>query len=211
MTIFPESDKHDIDVSRFYFGWKKLLYYNPNHPTINPSSIIQSMTHYLKNRRGANHFKGHVKEFAKRHGIMLTKKGLLDVSVKEMSTEFVGKSRNGKILPNSILFLNPSGKNYQNVYQINLINNLTKNSVDEKPRITRTEYRSSALKDISSSCRLFREFASGERRLCHEELFGISTSIIHVESGTDTFKKILAGNPDFYDRIKQENFSFYLK
>ena len=58
---------------------------------------------------------------------------------------------------------------------------------------------------------MFREFESGERWLYHKELFGISTNIIDVESGINTFKEILSKYPNFYDRSKQDNFSFYLR
>ena len=212
MTVFPEGDKHDNDISRMYYGGKGVKYYNPNLPTVNPESIVRSMALYLKDRRGSNHYKKYIKDFAYKHGVRLTKKGLLDVSIMEGSTESNGTSDNGKILPNSILLLKSDGINYPNsYYQINLEDDGTKNSVVEKRHRTRTTHRSDTLKDFSHKCQLFHEFESGKRWLTHNELFGLSTNIIHVESGATTFMEIISGYPEYYDLAKQNNFAFYLR
>ena len=213
MEIFPEADKHDSDISRMYFGGKKLLHYDPKLPTIDPESIFRSLSHYLYNKRKANHYKEHIKKFAKKHGIKLTKRGMLDISVNKTSTESDGKSNNGKILPSSFILLNRTdGKNFPNsFYQINLDDGVTNNNSVVEKRPSRTGYRSSSLMDIIGRCRLFQEFESGERWLNHNELFGISTNLIHVEKGDTSFMNILSKYPDYYDHPKQDKFKYYLK
>ena len=74
MTIFPESDKTDNDISKMYYGGKGLLYYDKSLPTIDIESTLRNMTYYLKNEHGATHFKEHIKKFAKKNNIRLNKK-----------------------------------------------------------------------------------------------------------------------------------------
>jgi len=213
MEIFPEADKHDSDISRMYFGGKELLYYDPKLPTVDPESIFRSMSHYLYKKRKNNHYKDYIKKFAKKHGIKLTRKGLLDISVKKTSTKSDDKSNNGKNLPSSFIMLNRAdGKNFPNqYYQINLDDDVTNNHSVVEKNPNRTSYRSSSLKDISNRCRLFQEFESGERWLHHEELFGISTNLRHVEKGDASFMSILSKYPDYYDSLKQDDFRYYIK
>jgi len=212
MEIFPEADKHDGDISRMYFGGKRIMYYDPNLPTVDPDSIFRSMTHYLLDERKANHYKAYIKKFARKHGIKLTKRGLLDISVKETSTEIDSNVENGKFVPSAIIMKDkPGGKNFRNsYYQINLEDEITNNTtVEERQPKKRNRHRSP--NELNGKCQLFQEFESGERKLHHSELFGISTNIIHVDSGIELFKKILSMYPEYYDRHKQERFSFYLK
>jgi len=214
MEIFPETDKHDSDVSRMYFGGTKVIDYNSKLPTVSPDSIFRSMTHYLLDDRKANHYKDHIKKFAKKHGIKLTKRGLLDVSVNEMPTESDGKLKNRKFVPSAIIMKDKlNGENFPNIYyQINLDDGVTNNTtVEEKQPKQRNRHRSSSIKELFGMCQLLQEFKSGERKLHHSELFGISTNIIHVESGIERFKKIMSEYPEYYDRHKQDRFSFYLK
>ena len=80
MEIFPEADKACKDVSRMYFGGKKLLYFDETIPTVDPESLLRSMTFCTKTRRGPTHYKTHIRKFANKHGIRLNDKGLLDIA-----------------------------------------------------------------------------------------------------------------------------------
>ena len=191
-TVLPEADKKCNNISWMYFGGKKLLYFDETLPTIDPESILRNMTYYLKNKKGLHHYKEHVKKFAQKHGIRLTNKGLLDISVEEVSTEELGTFNDGKNLPNSILLFKDSGKNLpKSHYHLNLDDGCIKTSVDTK-RPKRSSERSDFLPELSKGCQLFKEFESGKRWLYYPELWGISTNIIHVESGMNYFKQILA-------------------
>lgn len=212
MTIFPEADRTDSDISKMYYGGKGLLYYNESLPTIDMESTLRNMTYYLRNKYGATHYKKHIKKFADKYGIRLNKKGLPDISIAENYTEESGTHENGKNSPKSIIFYKSNGENLPNAcYEIHLWGDGTKCSVGEKHHKKHLDYRSDTLHGITGKCRLFRVFASGERRLHHNELFGISTNLIHVETGINKFKEILSKYPDYYDDMKQGRWDFYLK
>lgn len=212
MTIFPEADKTDGDISKMYYGGKNLLYYDQSLPTIDMETTLRNMTYYLRNKYGPTHYKKHVKEFAKKHKIRLNRKGLLDVSVAENPTESEGTFDVGKISPKAIIFYKDNGEFLPtSCYQIHTEEDCTRSSVKENHSKNHSEYRSEVINGMIHKCQLFREFESGKRRLHHDELFGISTNMIHVETGISTFKDILSRYPDYYDTSKQDRWAFYLK
>jgi len=67
----------------------------------------------------------------------------------------------------------------------------SKESAVSNSRKIHNEYRSYVLNEISSACKLYNEFESGSRRLNHDELLGIGTNLIQVESGIKKFIEIL--------------------
>ena len=212
MTIFPEADRTDSDISKMYYGGKNLIYLDKSMPTINMESTLRNMTYYLKNKYGSTHYKRYVKEFAKKHGIRLNKKGLLDISTTENPTETRGTSDFGKNSPNAIIFYKDNGEFLPNTYyQIHLETDCTHTSVKENYPKNHREYRSGIIDDIANKCQLFREFTSGNRKMHHNELFGISTNLVHIETGIGTFKNILSRYSDYYDALKQDRWDFYLK
>lgn len=211
MTIFPEADRSDHDISKMYYGGKELLYFDDSLPRVNIESIIRNMSCYLKDKYGSTHYKRYIKQFANKNGIRLNKKGLLDISVTNNSTENMSTLDLGKNSPNAIIIYKDNGdilpKSY---YQIYLEEHGTPCSASKKNHKNHSEYRSKMMKDINQKCQLFREFESGIRRLHHEELFGISTNLIHIETGINTLKDIISRYPQFYDESKQNKWNYYL-
>ena len=59
-------------------------------------------------------------------------------------------------------------------------------------------YRSAILQDIHKKCRLLGDFVTGERKLSHDELFGIATNLIDVEAGIKCFMEIRSKNSGLY-------------
>lgn len=211
MEIFPESDKTDSDISKMYYGGKELLYFNKSLLTIDLESTLKNMTYFLKNKYGATHYKRHLKEFAKKYGIRLNKKGLLDVSTVNNDTEAIGTSDDGKNSPKSFIFYKDNGEFLpKSYYQLHYEDDGTQSSV-EKYKKNHEEYRSEIMSKIACKCQLYREFKTGKRRLHHDELFGISTNLMHVETGINTFKDILSRYPDYYDALKRNKWNFYVK
>lgn len=212
MEIFPEADKTDSDVSKMYYGGKELLYFDQSIPMINMESVLRNMTYCLKNKDGATHYKRSVKRFAKKYGIRLNKKGLLDISVIDDATELAGTSDGGKNSQNPIIFYKSNGDLLpKSCYQIHLEEDGTRSSVEMKHSKGHNWSNSKVLNDIRCRCQLYREFEAGVRKLHHDELFGLSTNIIYVETGGSSFKNILSRYPDYYDPLKQERWEFYLK
>ena len=69
LTIFPEADRSCNDISKIYFGGKKLHYFDQSLPTINTEALLMNMTYYLKSKYGITHYKKYIEEFAKKHKI----------------------------------------------------------------------------------------------------------------------------------------------
>ena len=239
MEIFPEADKACKDVARMYFGGKNLLYFDDSIPTVDTELLLRNMTFFMKSRRGANHYKNHIRKFANKHGIKLNNKGLLDITpienykedpedLIEARPEKVGVSdscKNGKKLPKSFIIYNNNynkdfgeifpnlNNNSKTYFQLNLIVEYTENSGSKanNKNNNRKDYRGCDLNSISYKCQLFKEFITGERRLHHQELFGIATNLIQVETGATVFKNALSSYPKHYDDAKLEKWDFHLR
>lgn len=207
--MFPEADPSCYkDVSKMYFGGKELVYYDDRLPTTNIESIIRNYTCYTKTKYKDNHYKEHIRKFSTKTGIALTKNGLLDVTSSDYlpetdnPTEYSGAiqlNKNGKNSPTAIIYdknniyIKEDGEIFPNKYYVINFNNIdTRNSSvktpDEKSK-NHKEYRSGVLKKIEEKCRLFHDFATGNKKLSHDELFGIATNLIQVDSGIKYFKK----------------------
>ena len=222
--MFPEADPSCYkDVSKLYFGGKEVLYYDDKIPEINIESIFRSYTYCMRNRYKDNHYKEHITRFAKETGIALTSKGLLDIKVADHlpetddPTEDIGATQyinNGKNSPIVIISnqdksnIKADGEIFPNkFYLINFDNGSTRSSsvktLGEKSG-NHKKYRSGVLQDMNK-CRLFHDFANGSRKLPHDELFGILTNLIQIETGKKYFMKTILEYPDLYtDDVKNK-------
>lgn len=207
-TIFPEADQSCVrDVSRMYFGGdKEILYCNRNVSKINMESVFMGLTHYEKEKYKQNHYKERLSRFAKETGILLDKRGLLDVSVSDDPTEFPSvpqSDNNGKNSPRSIIYtldrsnIKGDGEIFPNKYYRIIFDDDTNESSVGKHDYSKTHknhkpYRAPVLNDMSRKCQLFGEFESCCRKLSHNELYGIATNMIQVESGSSKFMELLS-------------------
>lgn len=214
-TIFPEADTSCYkDISKMYYGGKQMLHYNKKIPEINLELVFRNLCYYLKDKYKANHYKERIAKFAKATGIALHKNGLLDVTVMDDPTESSGATLSDKIgenSPNSIIYsknlssIKAVGENFpEKYYRINFSTNESSvgNIDDRRSLINHKPYRSSVITDMNQKCQLFREFESGKRRLHHEELYGIATNLLCVETGFHRFISILSKNSNFYSDHK---------
>ena len=213
--MFPEADPSCYkDASKLYYGGKKLIYYDDSLPETSIESVFRNYTYYTRKKYKDNHYKEHIRGFSKKTGIALTEKGLLDVTVTDHlpetddPTEDHGAFQyniNGKNSPIAIIY----DKNNSNIkadgeifpYKYYLINfDSTRNSsvktLGEKSK-NHKKYRSGVLQDMNK-CKLFHEFSNGSRKLSHDELFGIATNLIRVETGTGYFMEKRLEHPELY-------------
>ena len=230
-TIFPEADSSCYrDPSKMYYGGKNLMYYDDNIPTINIETVFRNLTENMIDKYGKNHYKDKLVKFSKETGIALTKKGLPDVTVGYGDpTEYLGAIKNkddGKKSPSAIIYDNniiANGENFPNRYYcINFIDCTSDSSVvtsDDKTDSVGKEYknhkpyRSSVLDEMRDGCRLCHDFYVG-KDMRHDELFGIATNIIHIETGINEFIRIQSTYPEIYDRERRGKWTkdvFYMK
>ena len=232
-TIFPEADSSCYkDTSKMYYGGKSVLYHSDDTPTINIESVFRNLTENIIEKYKLNHYKAKLAKFSKETGIALNKNGLLDVTVTDNPTEYPGANqndKNGKNSPSAIIY----SSNFPNIkangeifpkryYYINFIDSTKESSVAisvNKTDIAEIKYknhnmyRSSVLGEMSGKCKLFSEFKAGSD-MEHNELFGLATNIIQIETGYQEFKKIQSAYPEIYDRERREKWNnslFYIK
>lgn len=221
--MFPEADPSCYkDVSKLYFGGKGMLYYDDKLPEINIESIFRNYTYCMRKRYKDNHYKEHIARFSKETGVTLTKKGLLDIKVKDHlpesddPTEDDGAHQyyeNGKNSPFAIIYnqnnsnIKVNGENFPNKYYIINFNGTRSSSVktpDKKPK-NHKDFRSGVLQEMEKKCRLFYDYANGNRKLLHDELFGIATNLLQVENGKEYFIEKRLEYPDLYpDDMKND-------
>jgi hypothetical protein len=216
LTVFPEADRECNDISRIVFGGNKpLLYLDDSMPQININSLIRSMTLWLRNDYGDTNYKRKIVEFAKRHGLKLTSKNLIDISIvddiqmsdTEYSTDYlenieeidgtlVNRSFNKNSPSNSIIYIKGNGENLLNQsYKINLddgdVNNSHITSITQKKPKVHKLHRSDSITNIRSVCQLFRDFEKGDIELQENELSILAENLINIESGEDVFLNTL--------------------
>ena len=223
--IFPEADQSCCkDVSRMYYGGKTVVFINDKLQTINIEALFRNLTRYLRENNKDNHYKEKVAKFSRDTGIGLNKNGLLDVTVTENPTEQPGVSKtnqNGKNSPTPIIYnisnIIGNGEIFPNsYYNINIIpytDDTSNCSVAGRTVKNHDSYRSSIIVDIGNSCKLFQEFDTGSRKLSHGELYGLSTNLIQVDSGSQKFLYVLSINSHFYgDRLSKWEYDLaYMK
>lgn len=215
-TIFPEADSSCYkDTSKMYYGGKGVLYCSDDTSTINIESLFRNHAIYLKDKYKANHYKDRLAMFAEETGIALTQKGLLDISVSDNPTESLGASQNddnGKNSPSAIIYspnIIADGEIFPNRYycirfvvgtgKSSVTTSVDKTDVVNKQYKNHQEYRSIVLEEMDRKCQLFNEFRTGERNMSHDELFGLATNLIEVETGYQKFKEIQSDYPNLYN------------
>jgi len=237
--IFPESDK-DTSPLKLYPGGNKLIYANYSMPELNVYSLFMNMSLWLKRRYGDTNYKRrYLTEFSKETGISLNSSNFPDVSVTEVQTESYRKENNDtdisedlsstetiysrksevttddKNLTKCIIEGRSVKKLSQLSYRINFDNSSpTSNEPSAiQPLLQKnfSSYRSKELQNLSSYCKLYQDFQSGERILSENELLGLSTNIVQIRGGAARFKNTLSENPYFSDdREKFNAWEFYL-
>ena len=216
-TMFPEADPSCYkDVSKLYFGGKEVLFYDEKMRKINIESVFRNYTYCMKSKYKPNHYKEHIARFAKETGIALNQNGLLDIKVwdyppaPDNPTEESGAEnydKNGKNSPSTIMRNNikVNGEIFPNKYYI--INWSTGDSsvkIADKKGKNHKPYRTAILQNICNRCRLLSDFATGERKLSHDELFGIATNLIDVEQGTKYFMETWSKHSELYTNEKTD-------
>lgn len=216
--MFPEADSSCYkDVSKLYFGGKGIIYYDDKIPQINIESVFRNYTYCMKEKYKPNHYKDYIARFANETGIALNENRLLDVEVTDYLpgtdnlTEDSGAEdydKNGKNSQSSIICSNgikPNGEIFPNRYYI--INFGTGNSsvkIADKKDKNHKQYRSAILQDMCGKCRLCNDYVTGDRKLSHDELFGIATNLINVETGTKYFMEVRSEHSELYTDEKAE-------
>jgi len=222
LTIFPEADPLSRDLTSIFLGGKKVLHFDEAVPTINIDLLIRNMCLYLKYRYGEKNYRRKIYGFSDLTGLALNESKMFDVSVREV-LENEDHKRDETLSPISLLYIIEDGgnsskrskvsyrirvKNETNADNQKIINHSS--SEKKEPKI-HLPYSSSDLREIRSSCQLYREFEDGARRLNKDELSGVAGNLIQVESGSSRFMEIFRTHAYFNDKPKKySDWDFHL-
>jgi len=202
LTIFPEADNACKDVSRLFYGGKKLLHFDDTIPEVNMVNIITGMTKYLEDKHGKTNYRRYVTKFIQENHLASNAKGMPDIAVTNVlpltrkDAEVFGVIVDDKKSPKPNIYTYRFGENLSNYYTITF-NNDTSTSVLRSSRDKKNHlpHRSSALNEMREQCQLLREFETGERQLHHMELFGLATNLVQVETGVKLFLDVVGQSP----------------
>lgn len=158
--------------------------------------------------------------FSKCTGLALTSQKILDVSVVEESKKYK-HNKNGNLSPSTIIYIEtgdklPISKSYYKIVINDDINRNNSNipiklSSSQKKEKIHLAYRSHVLSEIRSICHLFKEFEDGTRILNQDELSGLASTLIQIESGSKKFMDVLRTNLYFNDnKEKYSNWNYQL-
>ncbi|MCL2034477.1 MAG: hypothetical protein FWG94_07070 [Oscillospiraceae bacterium] len=213
MTIFPEADLASKDLTTVYLGGRKLLHYDDSIPTVNIASLIENMCLYLHARYGEKNYRRKVYDFSNFTGLALTERKMFDISVID-DREIREEKSDEDSSPRSYLYIIENGdkSSRSNLsYRIGIKNENHNNHQEitnpSTPKKKKTKihkpHRSSDLNDVRLFCQLFREFEGGDRRLNQDELSGVASNLIQVETGSSTFMEILRKRSYYTDDVKR--------
>lgn len=202
LTIFPEADSACKDVSRLFYGGKKLLHFNDTIPEVNMVNIITGMTKYMEDKYGKANYKRSITKFIQENHLAANTKGMPDVHIENVlpltrkDAEVTGVIENDEKSPNPYIYKYSFGENSSNFYTITFNNDTStsalRSSRDKKKHLP---HRSSVLNEIREQCQLLREFETGEKQLHHMELFGLATNLVQVETGVKLFLDVVGQSP----------------
>ena len=138
---------------------------------------------------------------------------VVDTSILQMNFELYCKNKFGGTHYQRKLksFYNSVGKNSPSSIH-NKIENGEKlpssNTYQPSGSCSHKQYRKDTIIKLQDCCRLFNEFASDSEWLYYDQLFGIATNLIQIETGSKTFLNIIEGSK--YESYKKP-WDFYMK
>lgn len=209
MMIFPEADKK-YSVLSLYQGGNDVLYWDKAMPVLDVEWLFMKMCLCLKERYGSTNYKRKTIEYSKETGIKLNDKKLPAISI--VDTEDHIENKNDKILPKCIIDINSSGKILSNLkFKIHFDDKYDQEeiSLSQKNSSKRSSFRSYDLESLSFSCKLYKEFISGERILSQCELFGLATNLAQFESGAKKIKSTLRAKLYYNQETKYDDWNYH--
>ncbi|MDE6053787.1 MAG: hypothetical protein K2G55_08505, partial [Lachnospiraceae bacterium] len=215
MMIFPEADK-SCSVLKTYQGGNKVLYFDNAMPVLDVEWLFMKMCLCLRDRHGTTNYKRKINEFSRETEVALNDKKLPDVSIVDTMDDL--EKNDDNIMPKCIIDIQDYGRILSHLkYKINFKdeNNPTYYvSSGHKNSSVRSHYRAKDIEALSSSCKLYQEFVSGERILPQNELFALATNLAQAESGAKKFKSVIRTMSYYYQEAKYSDWDyqfFYLK
>ena len=211
--IFPESDKKCKDLARMFYPGKEIIIHNEEYFYLDELLISAQIMADLK---GKNTWKTYLNNIQKETQIITIKNSILIGFSSLENQEFSPIP----IYINMDLDQNPNNLDKISIYRLDkglfnapcycgdrkigyiFFSDKKDNPVSlDPPKIKNSELylKHTNQKIQSERCRLYSEFISGERKLGHEEWFGLCTNMVYLNNGQTEFMNTIRGFPDLYN------------
>lgn len=82
------------------------------------------------------------------------------------------------------------------------------NTTNAKTKIKRTKIND--WKVVEDKCELYKIFVNGQRRLHHNELFGLSLSLMYLEGGEKKVLETIGKYTELYDEAKDQSWTYWI-
>ena len=210
MTIFPEADK-DSSVLKLYQGGNRILSWDKSMPTLDTEWLFMKMCLYLKDQYGPTNYKRKLIEFSQKTGVALNNKNFPSLSLS--CTEDYLEDIDDKIMPKTSIEVGNSG-NFLSTLKYTINFNDAQGQVEDlstqRQSSVRSSFRSHDVDALSSTCKLYQEFISGDRLLSQRELLGLATNLTQAESGSKKFISTLKEHTYFCQGKEYESWRYHL-
>lgn len=200
--IFPEADQMcKSDISRMYFGGRKLLYVDPD-AQINLVDVARSVEACLFDYN-QKHYRENIRKIACDIGVNCID-GMLDIKKCDSQGDFWGTT-------NKDITIMVNLQNSPFFYCITQTFNVDNNAQRRREKINKKYlYEGKSVKSkLLSTCLLYHDFANGEE-LSHQEKLLLATNLLHIKGGKNLFFENLTENISKWKMDwKYMNNSFY--
>ena len=180
MLIFYECDRACSDVVRIFLGGKKLIY--SQEQCISIEKLMMEFPRFQK-QLDEKYYKSTVEKFCNKHNLL--RMGGFPHILTKISDDYYEFVEGDKLL------------------YINFCEKAIEKNIRTKVKKIRT-FNFNILKD---KCKLYKEFTDDERRLHHNELFGIATNLINIESGRKMFLQDIVESG--FEHYKEKDWYYY--
>ena len=181
MIIFPECDSKCRDVSRMFLGGKGII--TASDECISIERLMMSLPEFLKHR-DEKHCKSRVEKFCLKHH--LSRCGGFAYIQDKQTEDYYELCENGR----TFYF------------------NFDKEDRPVNRKSNKNKVRNFNFKILENKCRLYNEFITDERRLHHDELFGVACNLNNIECGKRQFLRIIKSSG--FEKYREKDWAYYM-
>lgn len=221
MTLFKEADPSCKDPSRMFFGGKEIIYHD-YQTTIDIATLVFGVCKYLTAKDDKN-YATNIKRFCQRIGINLLN-GLPHIEIfpdeeqncKENGERLYIYNRRSRypllkseIINSELVVIHFNERATREVLSSMSLGKFPIIAIQESKR-ERKVIEGVDFDKLSSVCKLYSGFISGEYWAYHHEIFGMATNLLAIKGGKTRFLDCIASNENYYDLNKWKYTANYI-
>lgn len=200
--VFPESDRMCKDLARMFYPGKEVMVHSEEYFFLD-ELIISAQT--IANEKSKDTWNNYLNTVQKETQIVTIKNSILIGFSPDDYPEFSPLP----IKINMVLEQN-RGNSDEDFRQKNgyiFFSDINSKPVKhDSPKIKNSDFyiKHNNPTEQSERCRLYREFISGERKLPHNEWFGLCTNMIYLNNGQAEFMRTIRKYPELYNNPERK-------